>query len=168
MQDVTLTGANFANSSNSTNALAAADTYIRNFRKGDVKIGLSGVAPGTNVAVSMKRIAFNFGTAVPGNSSFDVNNYFGNNGTAKQINYQAHLNQNFNAVVPENAGKWANNEGTRDAVTMSAVDQILNYAQAQNMQARMHNLIWGDNSTTASSPLGCSTTRPPGSWIRLI
>ncbi|HVT29377.1 MAG TPA: endo-1,4-beta-xylanase [Lacipirellulaceae bacterium] len=152
VQDVTLTGASFANSSNSTNAMAAADTYIQNFRKGDVKIGLSGLAPGTNVAVSMKRIAFNFGTAVPGVSSFDVNNYVGNNGTAKQINYQARLNQNFNAVVPENAGKWAYNESARDVPTMSAVDQILNYAQAHDMQARMHNLIWGDNSNNGQQP----------------
>ncbi|HEX3601598.1 MAG TPA: endo-1,4-beta-xylanase [Lacipirellulaceae bacterium] len=152
IQDLTVTGATVSNVSNSTNALAAADSYIQNFRKGDVKVGLEGVASGTTVSVSLKRNAFNFGTAVPGFSSTDVNNYLGSNGTTKQTNYQARLNQNFNAVVPENAGKWAYNESTRDSVTISGVDQILNYAQSHNMRTRMHNLIWGDNGSNGQQP----------------
>lgn len=145
VQDLTVTGATVLTSSTSSNALAAADTYVQNFRKGAVKVGLSGVAPGSTVIVNLKRHAFSFGTAVPGFSSTDVNNYLGSNGTTKQNSYQSRLNLNFNAVVPENIGKWAYNESTRDSATMSGIDQILNYAQSHSMRARMHNLIWGDN-----------------------
>ena len=136
---------------------AAADSYINNFRKGAVKIGLSGLAPGTSVGVALKRHAFSFGTAVPGGfsgSGTDTNNYLGSNGTTKQTNYQSRLNQNFNAIVPENMGKWAYNEATRDSVTMGAIDQLLNYAQSPShpMRVRMHNLIWGDNGNNGQQP----------------
>ena len=154
VQDFTVTGATVLNSSvnASANALAAADTYIQNFRKGHVSVGLSGLAPGTAVDVSLKRHAFNFGTAVPGSGASTVNNYLGSNGTARQTNYQQRLNQNFNAVVPENAGKWGSNENNRDTVAMANVDQILDYAQSHNMRARMHNLLWGDNSFNGQQP----------------
>ena len=50
----------------------------------------------------------------PGSSFTGVNNYLGSNGTARQTSYQQRLNLNFNAVVPENAGKWGSNEDVRD------------------------------------------------------
>jgi GH35 family endo-1,4-beta-xylanase len=152
VRDLTVTGATVLNASTSSNALAAADSYIQNFRQGRVTIGLSGAAPGTLVDVKLNRHAFNFGTAVPRSSSDGVNNYLGTSGTARQTNYQARLNQNFNALVPENAGKWDNNERIRDIVTMTNVDQILDYAQTHNMRARMHNLLWGDNSFNGQQP----------------
>jgi GH35 family endo-1,4-beta-xylanase len=157
VQNVTVTGASVSNSSTTSNALAASESYIQNFRKGNVNVGLSGLAAGTTVSVNLKRHAFNFGTAVPGGfsgSGTDINNYLGSNGTTKQINYQSRLNLNFNALVPENMGKWAYNESTRDSVTMGAVDQLLNYAQspAHPMRVRMHNLIWGDNSNNGQQP----------------
>jgi GH35 family endo-1,4-beta-xylanase len=156
--DLSVTGATVLNTSSSSNALAAADTYVQNFRRGNVTIGLLGVAPGTMVDVSLKRHAFNFGTAVPGVSYTSVNNYLGSGGTARQTNYQQRLNRHFNAVVPENAGKWGSNEDVRDenpnAPTngMANVDLILNYAQSHGMQARMHNLLWGDNSFNGQQP----------------
>jgi GH35 family endo-1,4-beta-xylanase len=139
-----VTGATISNTNSNSNALAASDTYIANYRKGNVTVDLSqlGVAAGTQVGVSLKRIAFNFGNAVPGSAPSEVDSYIGSAGTAKQIAYQAHLNQNFNAVVPENAAKWANDEDQRNLVTMGGTDQILNYAQAHGMYARMHNVIW--------------------------
>jgi GH35 family endo-1,4-beta-xylanase len=152
VHDLTVHGATLLNSSSSASALAAADTYVQNFRKGNVALALSGLAPGTPVEVSLKRHAFNFGTAVPGSNPNSVNNYLGSAGTPRQTNYQQRLNQNFNALVPENAGKWSNNEGGRDVVTMNNVDQILNYAQSHNMRARMHNLLWGDNSFNGQQP----------------
>jgi GH35 family endo-1,4-beta-xylanase len=150
VQDLTVTGAAVSNTSTSSNALAAADTYVQNFRKGAVKVSLSGLAPDSTVNVSLKRHAFSFGTAVPGFSSTGVNSYLGSDATVKQTNYQSRLNLNFNAVVPENMGKWAYNESNRDSVTMTGIDQILNYAQSHNMRARMHNLIWGDNGTNGT------------------
>jgi GH35 family endo-1,4-beta-xylanase len=134
------------------NALAAADTYIENFRKGNVTIEVPDAAAGTPVQVSLKRHAFNFGTAVPGFGPVGVNNYLGSDGTQQQVNYQARLNANFNAIVPENAGKWASNESVRDGVSVGSVDAILDYAAAHNMRARMHNLIWGDNSNNGQQP----------------
>jgi GH35 family endo-1,4-beta-xylanase len=144
---ITVTGAKVSNTASNTNALAASDTYIANYRKGNATVDLSalGLAAGTKVGVSLKRIAFNFGNAVPGSSADEVDGYIGSAGTPKQINYQAHLNQNFNAVVPENTAKWANDEDTRYNVTMQGTDQILNYAQAHGMYARMHNVIWDLN-----------------------
>lgn len=152
VRDLTVTGASILNASSSSNALATADTYVENFRRGAVQVGLSGVAPGTRVDVRLRRHEFNFGTAVPGVSATGVNNYLGTQGTARQTNYQARLNQNFNAVVPENAGKWSSNEAGRDAVTMSQLDQLLDYAESHQMRARMHNLIWGDNSFNGQQP----------------
>jgi GH35 family endo-1,4-beta-xylanase len=156
IRDMTITGATVSNTSvtatNSANALAAADTYIQNFRRGNVKIGLSGVAPGSEVEVSLKRHAFNFGTAVPGTSFNSVNSFLGSGGTARQTNYQARLLQLFNAVVPENAGKWGTNEGSQGNENISNIDLILDFAQAHSLAARMHNLIWGDNSGNGQQP----------------
>jgi GH35 family endo-1,4-beta-xylanase len=140
--------ATFSNVSSNANALAAANTYIDHFRKTDATVTLSGpggipLLSGTPVHARLARHAFNFGTAVPGSSASGVNAYLGAGGSTQQATYQSHLNQNFNAVVPENAGKWASNEATRDAPNLGGVDAILNYAQSHRMRARMHNLIWG-------------------------
>lgn len=151
IQDVTVTGATVSNTSNNSNALAAADTYIDNFRRGNVKVGLSGLAPGTTVNVGLKRHAFNFGTAIHGFGSTGVGNYLDSGGTLQQTNFQSRLNQNFNALVPENVGKWSSSDG---AGAMGGVDKILNYAQnpAHPMNVRMHNLIWGDNGSNGQQP----------------
>src|SRR5262249_15425250 len=117
-----------------------------NYRQGPATVRLVGAATGTSVNVDLSRIAFNFGTAVPGSSSTSVNAYLGSNGTTQQTKYQQALNQNFNAIVPENMGKWGSNEAGNSqpaSPSMTGVDTILNYAQAHNMAARMHNLIWG-------------------------
>ncbi len=149
--------ATFSNTSNNTNALAAADTYINNFRKGSAAVALTGpgyvpLLGGTPVNVDLARHAFTFGTAIPGSTSSEVTSYLGTSGSAQQTNYQSRLNLNFNAIAPENAGKWKNNEATRDVVTMGGVDTMLNYAKARNQRARMHNLIWGDGSNNGSAP----------------
>jgi len=53
-----------------------------------------------------------FGTAVPGSNTTGVNSYLGGSSTAQQLNYQQRLNQNFNAVVPENVGNlnWGDDD----------------------------------------------------------
>jgi GH35 family endo-1,4-beta-xylanase len=160
IDNISITGAvvnNFTNNTsnqavNNAYALAASDTYIANYRKGPAKIGLSGLAPGTPVQVSMKRIAFNFGDAVPGGNSSQINSYLGNSSTTQQTNFQSKLNQNFNAITEENAGKWGNNETTQNMPSLAGVDTILNYGQAHNMNVRMHNLLWGDNASNGQQP----------------
>lgn len=158
IRDLSITGATVSNTSSSANALAASDTYIQNFRKGPVTLQLVGATPGAEVDVRLTRHAFSFGTAVPGVSYNSVNNYLGNGGTTRQSGYQQRLNRHFNAVTPENAGKWASNEDVRDenpdAPTngMANVDLMLDYAESHGMRARMHNLLWGDNSFNGQQP----------------
>jgi GH35 family endo-1,4-beta-xylanase len=139
-------------------AIDSANTYINNFRRGDVSIGLSGLAPGTQVGVSLKRIGFNFGTEIGGTTTNSVNTYLGSPTNGFRTTFQQKLNQDFNAIVPGNAGKWGSNEATRNSPNMGGVDAMLNYAQAHNMYARMHNLIWG------KSPDGTSLGQQPN-WV---
>lgn len=141
---LTISGAtsvsNTANqATNNTNALAAADTYVANYRKGPADLSLSGVAPGSSVHVKLKQHDFRFGTAVGGVTLTGVNSFLNN------ANYSDFLLSHFNAVTPGNAGKWASNEPTRDVVDMSAVDRILQFAESNHLRVRMHNLLWADS-----------------------
>lgn len=148
LANLTISGATSVNNSNSTSsknasALAAADSYVENFRKGDANLAISGAAPGSQVQVSLKRHAFNFGTAVGGTfvggggNPFDVNTYLNN------PNYSNFLRENFNSITPGNAGKWDSNASTSTTFNMAAVDRLASYAEANDMRMRMHNLIWG-------------------------
>ena len=138
------------NTDASGNALAAANTYINNFRQGSAAVTLTGpnnipYLPGTPVTARMGSNAFNFGTYVPGLSQSDINTYLGSNPTAGSTadNFQQFINTYFNAVVPSNEGKWAQDEGTQNSLTMGPVDTVTAYAKTHQMMARMHNLIWG-------------------------
>ena len=159
----------------------------RTFAKATSKSGCPGLAPGTNVAVGLKRHAFNFGTAVAGNSTSEVNTYLGSTSNPNSTAYkyqQALAASKFNAIVPENAGKWGNNAATSaNSYDMTNVDTILNFAEAKNLRVRMHNLIWGSQQpgwvntllTDAASgsgtplprPLRCGTKSASGSRIML-
>src|SRR5437764_480354 len=80
-------GATVSNTSTDANALASADTYINNFRKGNASVALTGpgsipLLAGTPVNVDLARIGFNFGTAVPGTSAGNISSYLGTNNTA--------------------------------------------------------------------------------------
>jgi GH35 family endo-1,4-beta-xylanase len=164
IDNLSVTGAmvyNLATASQATKnvyALDAADTYIQNFRRGEVTINLPGLAAGTQVGVSMKRIGFNFGASISGSSTSSFNTYLGSPTNGFRTTFQQKLNQDFNAIVPSNGGKWDSNEAVRNSPTMGGVDVMLNYAQAHNMQARMHNLIWG------RSPDGTGNGQQP-SWV---
>jgi endo-1,4-beta-xylanase len=140
--------ATFSNASTDANAFASADTYIANFRQGPATVHLTGVAPGTPVSVNLKRIDFNLGNAIQGTSTSGVNAFLGNNNTLQQQKFQPVLNQDFNSLTAGNIGKWASDEATQNVVTMGGVDAYLNYAQAHNMTARAHNLIWGNQQPT--------------------
>src|SRR5262249_39949321 len=134
---------------NDASALAAADTYIANYRRGPATVALSGLAPGTQVKVKMVRNAFNFGTMVQG---FDANVFLApvapGDTTSTAYHYQNFVNSHFNILVPSNMGKWDSNEAMQNTVTMGQVDTILNYGQAHDMNVRMHNLIWGNQQPT--------------------
>jgi GH35 family endo-1,4-beta-xylanase len=143
--------ATVANSHSDANALAAADTYIANYRKGAATVSLPGVAPGTAVQVQLVDHAFKFGAAVPGTSTSSVNNYLGNNPApgSTAAHFQQRLLQNFNSITPENAGKWVNNQSTQtSSPTMGGVDRMMQFAQANDLRVRMHNLVWGQQQPT--------------------
>jgi endo-1,4-beta-xylanase len=143
INSMSVTGANLSNSNSNANALAASDTYINNFRKGPASVDLSslGLAAGTKVDVSLKRIAFNFGTGVHGDGT-NIDQMLGNGGTLEQQNYQQRLNQNFNTIVTAGPGFWASNEATKGQVSMHDVDEIYDYAAAHDMHTRLHNLLF--------------------------
>lgn len=130
---------------NDASALAAADSYIANYRRGPASVALSGLAPGTQAEVRMVRNAFNFGTMVQG---FDADVFLApvspGDTASTAARYQNFINQYFNILVPSNMGKWQLNESTQGQPTMNHVDTILNYAQSHHMNVRMHNLIWGN------------------------
>ncbi len=156
-------------------ALAAAETYTANYRRGPTSLTLVGVAPGTQVDVKLKRHAFNFGTTAP-NSQTDtllINNPLPGSDAARF--QQALVDNRFNSLSAENGGKWDANEGTRDVLTANAVnpnggpnipyiDRISDFAQSHDMGYRAHNLIWGPNNqqpswvvTMLNNPAGIDT-----------
>ena len=155
VRDLTI-GANaaVANTATDANALAAADTYIANFRKGDAGVKINGAAPGTQIHVQLKSNAFQIGTAVSGGYSSTDNQLMANPPTGSDsANFQEFINGRFNSVVGSNAGKWERNEtftngGATSVVNMSAVDQMDAYAAAHGMSARQHNIIWGNQQPT--------------------
>ncbi len=134
-----LDGASVANSNSNANALAAADSYIQNYRRGLAKVALTGVAPGTPVTVSLRRHDFRFGTAVGGTTLNGVNSFLNN------ANFSNFLRNNFNTITQGNAGKWTYNEANRDVVTMAAVDRFFSYAEQHGLDVRVHNMLWGNS-----------------------
>jgi GH35 family endo-1,4-beta-xylanase len=134
-------GATFANENNDANALAAADTYIEHYRKGEATLTIKGVEPGTPVHVKLKHHAFNFGVAVSGyerSMHMDVNAP----ADSDAAKYRAKVRELFNLIVPGNAGKWAYNEKDRGTPTMEYIDQLRAFAKDHHQQMRMHTLLW--------------------------
>jgi autotransporter-associated beta strand protein len=150
------TGVSVLNSNTSTNATNAATTYIDNYRQGPGTITLTNgngyhLGAGTSVQVKLIDNAFNFAGAVYGQSPYSspsawMNwNSSGQNltpNTSEETNYQNAILTNFNMIVPENAGKWVNNEYTQGSVNMSMVDAMSQFASQHGLSMRMHNLLW--------------------------
>jgi GH35 family endo-1,4-beta-xylanase len=158
-------GAGVSNSSTDANALAAANTYINNYRKGNATIALTGpgnipLLAGASVPVNMARNAFNFGGTVSGVTINDSKDMLQTNpAVGTEANqFQQFINSYFNTIVGSNAGKWASNEPTQGNLTMQLVDRQLNYAQSHNIRSRMHNLIWGSGSLSGNQQPGWVNT----------
>jgi len=129
-----------AGANRDTAALAAADTYIQNGRRGRARVRVAGVVAGTVVRARLTRHAFHFGINVTG--TFNRFLIEGAPPDSDAGRFQRFVLDHFNTVVPSNAGKWIYNEGVREFVTMDYIDLILRWAARHRMFARMHTLIW--------------------------
>jgi GH35 family endo-1,4-beta-xylanase len=157
LRNLQVTGATVSNTGSNANALAAANTYIANYRKGEVRIALRGpgnipLLPGTPVNAKMSRNQFNFGGTVSGLTNNDSKDMLQSNPAvgSEAYKFQQFINRNFNTIVPSNGGKWEYNEPSPNNVNMTLVDKQLAYAQSHNMKARMHTVIWGNGATSGN------------------
>ena len=139
VEQLIVAGATIDNIHTNANALAVADNYIENFRKGDAQIMLHGATPGTPVHVKLANHAFNFGANFPGSGG---NTYLGN------TQFTDFFKQNFNATVPSNGGKWSVNEPTDQSINMTYADSIRSFAEDNDLRFRMHALLWGTQNPT--------------------
>lgn len=170
LHDLTITGASVNNSSSSSvmnaNALAAADTYINNFRKGKVTVALPGASPGTTVDVKLKKHDFMFGTAVGGFNNISPGDQWMvpiDNPNSDAYKLQHAILDHFNTIVPGNAGKWQQNEYDQDSLYYPVLQNIFNFAETNDLRMRMHNLIWANQqpswvNTLLSQASGGSTS----------
>jgi GH35 family endo-1,4-beta-xylanase len=131
-----------------TDAINAANTYIANYREGAMNLTIKGVAAGTPVEVKEINSSFKWGTIVPDSITNVTTN------TTTQMSAllasgsqfsKLLLQNNFNSITPENAGKWAESETTTQ---LDNLDILLNFAQQNNLRVRMHNLVWGSQQPT--------------------
>ncbi len=155
---------NISSTAARNDAINAANTYINNFRKGALNVSVLGAAPGTPIELKETNSAFKWGTAVPDNLSTYIPQQPANTQsyTSTQTKYTTILNQDFNSVEPENAGKWSESDTTSQ---LANLDLLLNYASAKGMRVRMHNVVWGTqqpsdiNSDFTSNNTAAITTR---------
>ncbi|MBL7133319.1 MAG: endo-1,4-beta-xylanase [Phycisphaerae bacterium] len=148
VRDLTIAAATVLNKAANANALAAADTYIDHFRKGPATLTLMDkTQPLANapLRIRLKRHAFNFGTAVSGVRPGRRRSSWRTGSDRNDINYRNFVINNFNTVVPENAGKWTSNERTRDRVTLDYLDSLLKFAALNGKRVRMHGVLWDVN-----------------------
>jgi len=76
------------------------------------------------VDVAVNQIKF-FGTAASGAQDFAL------------------LNNWFDQLTPENAGKWGSVEATRDVMNWQPLDDAYSFAKTNHIPFKFHTLIWG-------------------------
>ena len=138
VRDLAITGATVLNTATDAHALAAADTYIEHFRKGPATLTVTGdmrPLPNAPVRIRLKRHAFNFGTAVAESPWLTGSG-------VHDVHYRNFVIGNFNAVVPENAGKWTYNERARGVVRLDFLDGLMDFAARNGKRVRMHGVLW--------------------------
>ena len=141
IESIDVSGATFLNENSDAHALAAADSYIDGFRKGEVVLQVKGVPAGTPVRVKLKRHSFHFGAAVSG---YEQSMHLEPNPApgSDSARYQQALREQFSLIVPGNAGKWEYNEKERGKPTMEYIDQIRAFAKTNRQNMRMHAILW--------------------------
>jgi GH35 family endo-1,4-beta-xylanase len=75
--------------------------------------------------------------------------------------------QYWDQITPENEGKWASVEATRDVYNWSGLDRAYNYAMANNIPFKQHTFIWGNQSPGWINTLSASEQAAEiEEWIR--
>lgn len=114
-----------------------ADARIEKHRKSDFVVQLTGPdgRPLANADVTVRQVRsqFGFGTAVATGMT--------RNDPSTQ-RYRQFILDHFNMLVCENAMKWWEIEKERDAVDYAPADEIVRFAQENDLPLRGHCLAW--------------------------
>jgi endo-1,4-beta-xylanase len=74
----------------------------------------------------------------------------------------------WNQLTPENAGKWASVEGTRDQMNWSQLDAMYNYCKSKGYPFKEHCFVWGAQQPSWIGSLSQSEQKAEvEEWIRL-
>ena len=168
IRNVSISGATVSNVSSNSNALAAADTYIDHYRQGSAQIAVVGAAPGSPVHLKLKDHDFLFGTAVGGFNATPPGDQWmvptsDTNSDAYKLQHA--IVENFNSIVPGNAGKWQQNEYTRDSLWYPVLNNMFSFAETNGLRMRMHNMLWDNqqpswvNSLISSAKAGSTSAK---------
>jgi GH35 family endo-1,4-beta-xylanase len=75
--------------------------------------------------------------------------------------------QYWDQITPENEGKWASVEATRDVYNWSGLDRAYNFAIQNNIPFKQHTFVWGNQSPGWINSLSASEQAAEiEEWIR--
>ena len=75
--------------------------------------------------------------------------------------------QYWDQITPENEGKWASVEATRDVYNWSGVDRVYNFAMQNHIPFKEHTFVWGNQAPSWISSLSPSEQAAEiEEWIR--
>jgi GH35 family endo-1,4-beta-xylanase len=75
--------------------------------------------------------------------------------------------QYWDQITPENEGKWASVEATRDVYNWSGVDRVYNFAMQNHIPFKQHAFVWGNQSPSWINSLSPSEQAAEiEEWIR--
>jgi GH35 family endo-1,4-beta-xylanase len=75
--------------------------------------------------------------------------------------------QYWDQITPENEGKWASVEATRDVYNWSGVDRVYNFAMQNHIPFKQHTFVWGNQSPSWINSLSPSEQAAEiEEWIR--
>jgi GH35 family endo-1,4-beta-xylanase len=82
-------------------------------------------------------------------------------------NVRSDFLQYWDQITPENEGKWASVEGTRDNYDWSGLDRAYNFAKQNNIPFKQHTFVWGNQSPGWINGLSASEQAAEiEEWIR--
>ncbi len=146
----------------------AFDVIVPNIMVADEKLTIELSASIDNATISAFAVYSNAGgkfvepPAIPGkNHKFFV----GNITTSGAV--RSDFLQYWDQITPENEGKWASVEGTRDQYNWAPVDRIYQFTRQNNIPMKAHTFVWGAQSPAWINNLSATETAAEiEEWIR--